>query len=119
MKVSQNISLAVVVILMLVGLTSAAIMSSRAFDEQAESRNWVMRANFVYTSLDLNNEQKDRLQMGLTAYLTKGTTSEQQFIGVVREFLNGSLVKRTDADSSTRNDFLQLASEIRLCETNG
>ncbi|MBY0550809.1 MAG: PAS domain S-box protein [Candidatus Obscuribacterales bacterium] len=45
----------------------------------------------VYTASDLTEKEKSQLQLGLTAHLTKGTTTREQLIGTVRELLNGLL----------------------------
>jgi PAS domain S-box-containing protein len=43
----------------------------------------------VYTAMDLNNEQKHLLKLGLTAHLTKSLNSVEEVIGTVKEFLDG------------------------------
>lgn len=43
----------------------------------------------VYSALDLSNDQKKLLKLGLTAHLTKSINSIDQVIGTVREFLDG------------------------------
>ncbi len=43
----------------------------------------------VYTARDLTNEDKQKLSLGLSAYLTKSRTSEEQFINTVKSLLNG------------------------------
>lgn len=45
----------------------------------------------VYTASDLTENEKAQLQLGLTAHLTKGTTTREQLIETVRELLNGLL----------------------------
>ncbi|HEY9775218.1 MAG TPA: CHASE3 domain-containing protein [Planktothrix sp.] len=50
----------------------------------------------VYTAMDVNQEQKELLKLGLTAYLTKSVTSVDSVIGTVREFLDG-LLPRDDS----------------------
>ncbi len=46
----------------------------------------------VYTAKDLTDEERQRLRLGLTSYLTKAKTSQGEFVGLVRDLLNG-LVK--------------------------
>lgn len=46
----------------------------------------------VYTSRDVTEEDDLRLELGLTRYLTKSTTSEEEFLKSVRELL-GDLIK--------------------------
>jgi len=43
----------------------------------------------VYTARDLSNDDKEKLKLGLSAYLTKSRTSEEQFINAVKTLLNG------------------------------
>ncbi len=43
----------------------------------------------VYTARDLTNDDKDKLTLGLSAYLTKSRTSEEQFLDTVKTLLNG------------------------------
>ncbi len=45
----------------------------------------------VYTASDLTEEQKAQLQLGITAHLTKGTTTQDHLLKTVRDFLNGLL----------------------------
>jgi len=45
----------------------------------------------VYTAKDLTEDDRDRLRLGLTSYLTKATTSESDFMLNVRNLLNGLL----------------------------
>jgi len=45
----------------------------------------------IYTSRDLTNEDKEKLTLGLSAYLTKSRTSEEQFLNTVKNLLNGLL----------------------------
>lgn len=45
----------------------------------------------VYTASDLSEDEKAQLQLGLTAHLTKATTTPEQLINTVRQFLNGLL----------------------------
>jgi signal transduction histidine kinase/DNA-binding response OmpR family regulator/CHASE3 domain sensor protein len=51
----------------------------------------------VYTASDLTEEQKSRLKLGLTAHLTKSATTQEQLVGMVREFLNGLMLREVDA----------------------
>lgn len=51
----------------------------------------------VYTASDLTEEQKSRLKLGLTAHLTKSATTQDQLVGMVREFLNGLMLREADA----------------------
>ncbi|CAN5719206.1 hypothetical protein BH10CYA1_BH10CYA1_57840 [soil metagenome] len=57
----------------------------------------------VYSALDLNNDQKRLLKLGLTAHLTKSINSIDQVIGTVREFLDG-LVPPSDAANGEREE---------------
>jgi len=43
----------------------------------------------VYTAADLNEDDKERLTLGLTAHLTKSRTSEDEFLDTVKNLLNG------------------------------
>jgi PAS domain S-box-containing protein len=43
----------------------------------------------VYTATDLNEDDKDRLTLGLTAHLTKSRTSENEFLDTVKNLLSG------------------------------
>ena len=43
----------------------------------------------IYTAQDLSNDDKDKLRLGLSAYLTKSRTSEEQFLNTVKTLLNG------------------------------
>ena len=50
----------------------------------------------VYTARDLDDNDKHRLSLGLTAYLTKSRTSESEFLANVRELLNGLCKQNQD-----------------------
>lgn len=54
----------------------------------------------VYTASDLSEEQKRKLQLGLTAHLTKGTTTQDHLLNTVRQFLNG-LLEQEPKENST------------------
>lgn len=43
----------------------------------------------IYTALDLTEQQKVKLKLGLTGYLTKGNTTEKQLLQMVRQLLDG------------------------------
>lgn len=45
----------------------------------------------VYTASDLTEEQRKRLQLGLSAHLTKSRTTQEELVETVRKFLNGLL----------------------------
>ncbi len=51
-----------------------------------------MKPLIVYTASDLTEEQKSHLKLGLTAHLTKGTTTQDQLLTTVRDFLDGLLL---------------------------
>lgn len=51
----------------------------------------------VYTARDLTAKDRDDLQLGLTKYLTKATTSEEEFLSSVRGLLNGLLKQEESA----------------------
>lgn len=57
---------------------------------KSETRS--LKPLIVYTALDLNEEQKQKLHLGLTAHLTKSRTSQEELVGTVKEFLNGLLL---------------------------
>jgi len=59
----------------------------------------------VYTAQDLSNDDKLRLRLGLTAYLTKTQTSETQFLKTVTDLLNG-LVERARVPIAAEKDGL-------------
>lgn len=42
----------------------------------------------IYTARDLTNEEKKELALGLTRHLTKGKSSEEEFLTVIQEMLN-------------------------------
>jgi len=52
----------------------------------------------VYTARDLNEDDKQRLTLGLTAHLTKSRTSEKEFLRTIKNLLDG-LVKSHDQQS--------------------
>ncbi len=46
----------------------------------------------IYTASDLNEDQRQRLQLGLSAHLTKSRTTQEDLVQTVRAFLNGLLL---------------------------
>lgn len=58
----------------------------------------------VYSALDLSEDQKSKLQAGLTTYLLKGSTSDDKLIGTVREYLDGLLLKKPKLSSETSSE---------------
>jgi CheY-like chemotaxis protein len=43
----------------------------------------------VYSGRDLTEQDRHELSLGMTRYLTKARTNESDFVGSVRELLNG------------------------------
>ncbi|MBX3076246.1 response regulator [Candidatus Obscuribacterales bacterium] len=56
----------------------------------------------VYSALDLTEAEKAKLTLGITAHLTKSTASPDQLSNVIREFLNG-LMLRKESDESLKS----------------
>lgn len=56
-----------------------------------------MKPLIVYTASDLTADQKAHLQLGQTAHLTKSTTTQDQLLNTVRDFLNGLLLGKANA----------------------
>ncbi|HMP50700.1 MAG TPA: ATP-binding protein [Candidatus Melainabacteria bacterium] len=52
----------------------------------------------IYTARDLTAKDREALQLGLTSYLTKATTSEEEFLSSVRVLLNGLLKQEESAN---------------------
>ena len=51
----------------------------------------------VYTAQDLSKAEISALTLGLSAHLTKSRTSEEKFLGTVRDLLNGLIKPKSDA----------------------
>jgi CheY-like chemotaxis protein len=49
----------------------------------------------VYTAKDLDEDDKERLQLGLTAHLTKSKISEEEFLKNVVNLLDGLIKPST------------------------
>jgi CheY-like chemotaxis protein len=56
----------------------------------------------VYSALDLTEAEKAKLTLGITAHLTKSTATPDQLSNVIREFLNG-LMLRKESDESLKS----------------
>jgi signal transduction histidine kinase len=59
--------------------------------ESSDARDPTLRALplLIYTGRALNQEQRLRLRLGTTHFLTKSRASEEQFVSLVRELLAG------------------------------
>ena len=53
----------------------------------------------VYSALDLTEAEKAKLKLGITAHLTKSNATPDQLSNVIREFLNGLLLRKESDDS--------------------
>lgn len=53
----------------------------------------------VYSALDLTEAEKAKLKLGITAHLIKSTATPDQLSNVIREFLNGLLLRKESDDS--------------------
>jgi DNA-binding response OmpR family regulator len=69
-----------------------------AIVDQLKSEGRETSPMIIYTAKDLSNQEKTRLRLGLTAYMTKSQTSETQFMQVVKDLLNGLI---TNAPANT------------------
>jgi CheY-like chemotaxis protein len=49
----------------------------------------------VYTERDLNAEERERLRLGPTRYLTKSRSTDQEFVSCVLDMLAASQAKET------------------------
>lgn len=58
-----------------------------------------MKPLIIYTALDLTEQQKAQLKLGLTAYLTKGNATEEQLLQMVGQLLNGLVALRSPDDA--------------------
>jgi len=63
----------------------------------------------IYTAQDLDEEQKARLKLGLTAHLTKSLTSADKLTATVRELLDGLMLRKTDGADAKKTPDTQIA----------
>ncbi len=56
-----------------------------------KSENHHLKPVIIYTASDLNEEQRQRLHLGLSAHLTKSRTTEEELVKTVRAFSKRTL----------------------------